>query len=264
MIACVDATRQASVRACARRPLTVTGLALAIVLGSTVVPGTTAPVRKARVTEQGRLGAVGSSDDVSVGRDEPALFTATDRAHPAVGQCLACHVGVDGAFDIVGLAAMEGLPPEWPFLFEDAFDLDGDGIAGAIRHVSGAAGPTIGLYGSKLAAGRLEDFARIASAAHGIDLSDTAAMDAVLDAFLALSPDPAPTPPTAIARFEARGCASCHVTETFEHEGRAYMPLSDFLMHDLGEGPVRTTPLWGCPECLRAEGHYGSQGRTGR
>jgi hypothetical protein len=33
------------------------------------------------------------------------------------------------------------------------------------------------------------------------------------------------------------------------------MPLSDFLLHDLGDGPKRTAPLWGCPECLDAAGH---------
>lgn len=47
------------------------------------------------------------------------------------------------------------------------------------------------------------------------------------------------------------------MTDTYEHSGRTYAPLSDFLLHDLGEGPVRTAPLWGCATCLEAPGHRG-------
>lgn len=172
-----------------------------------------------------------------------------------VAQCLSCHLTGTGAIDIVGLTALEGLPEEWPFLFEDAFDLDGDGIAGAIRFVSGADGPRAGIFGAALAAGRFEDFAKIAAGVHGIPIRDAAEMARIRAAFEALSPDPGLPDPAALARFEARGCASCHVTRSFEHEGRTYMPLSDFLLHDLGDGPKRTAPLWGCPECLTAEGH---------
>ena len=177
-------------------------------------------------------------------------WTAADR-------CLACHLTTDGGIDIVGLSAMEGLPPEWPYLYEDAFDLDGDGIAGVMRMVSGEAGPVVARYGRKLAAGRFEDFAKIAGAAHGIDVSDTAVLAGIRAAFEARSPDPAPPSDTALARFEERGCADCHVTRSFEHEGTRYVPLSDFLMHDLGDGPARTAPLWGCDECLEADGHEG-------
>ncbi len=176
---------------------------------------------------------------------------------PAVPRCLACHLEPDGRLDIVGIAPLEALPPEWPILHEDAFDLDGDGVAGRLRYVTGARGPVIALYGRRLAAGRLEDFARIAGAAHGIDLSDPAVLAEVAAAFRALSPDPAPPAPEALRAFEARGCAACHVTDTYEHSGRTYAPLSDFLLHDLGEGPVRTAPLWGCPTCLEAPGHRG-------
>ena len=206
--------------------------------------------------------SVASEPVTAIAPGDAAVGSAGDPAtpmarglHPAVGRCLACHLGDDGALDIVGLDAMRSLPPEWTILWEDAFDLDGDGIAGTMRYVSGGDGPIVGLYGSGLAAGRLEDFARIAGVAHGIDVSDPTAMNAVLDAFLALSPDPAPMDPLALARFEARGCTDCHVTHEFEHEGRAYAPLSDFLLHDLGEGPVRTAPLWGCGDCLEGVGH---------
>ncbi len=194
----------------------------------------------------------------------------------AVARCLSCHVapagpgegapgvappgapGVapPGALDIVGIGALEALPAEWPLMSEDAFDLDGDGIAGVARHVSGGDGPPmLGRYGRALAAGRLEDFARIAGEAHGIDLSEPAVLARVVAVFAARSPDPAPMPPGALARFEARGCAACHVTDAFGHDGRDYRPLSDFLLHDLGAGPVRTAPLWGCPGCLEAPGH---------
>lgn len=175
----------------------------------------------------------------------------------AAERCLFCHQRPGGEIDIVGLGAMAGLPHEWPFLFEDAFDLDGDGIAGVLRLVSGEDGPIVAWYGRSLAAGRFEDFAHIAGAAHGIDVSDPDVLAGVRAAFEARSPDPAPPAAEAVARFEARGCASCHVTRTFEHEDRVYMPLSDFLLHDLGDGPVRTAPLWGCPGCLEAEGHDG-------
>ncbi|MEM7709458.1 MAG: hypothetical protein AAF264_01645 [Pseudomonadota bacterium] len=173
--------------------------------------------------------------------------------------CIACHTDPDDGFDIVGLAAMRSLPPEWPLFYEDAFDLDGNGIAGRVRHVAGhgvdAGRPFVALYGRHLAAARLEDFALIAGAAHDIDLSDAAALDAVIDAFLRQSPDPMPPDPAILARFEARGCGGCHVTDAFAHEGRHYRPLSDFLLHDLGDGPVRTAPLWGCADCLEAPGH---------
>ncbi len=174
---------------------------------------------------------------------------------PAVAQCLACHLRPDGRLDITGIAALEGLPPEWAIVHEDSYDLDGDGIAGRLRYVTGQGGPVMALYGRRLAAGRLEDFARIAGAAHGIDLSDPAVLEEVAAAFRARSPDPAPPSPEALRAFEARGCAACHVTDTYQHAGRTYAPLSDFLLHDLGDGPVRTAPLWGCLECLRAPGH---------
>ena len=204
-------------------------------------------------------------------RAAAALAAALSVAAPAhadpqeaVRRCLACHLVPGGATDVVGLGAMASLPPEWPFLHEDAFDLDGDGVAGRVQHVSGGGEALVGLYGRRLAAARLEDFAAIAAVAHGIDLSAPGALDAVLDAFLARSPDPVPPPPEALARFEERGCAGCHVTDAFDHEGREYRPLSDFLMHDLGDGPVRTAPLWGCPACLEADGHGPDGARASR
>ena len=174
-----------------------------------------------------------------------------------VAQCMSCHIDPDGTIDIVGLKALTGLPEEWPFLFEDAYDLDYDGIAGRMRFVSGVERPIIGIFGSALSAGRFEDFATIAAGAHGITIRDADEMRRLNAAFEALSPDPGMPFATLAeqARFEARGCASCHVTRTFEHEGKTYMPLSDFLLHDLGDGPRRTAPLWGCESCLTAEGH---------
>ena len=183
-----------------------------------------------------------------------------DMGAGTVAQCLSCHLTAAGEIDIVGLTALEGLPEEWPFLFEDAFDLDGDGIAGVMRFVSGADGPRAGVFGEALAAGRFEDFAKIAAGVHGIPIRDAAEMARIRAAFEALSPDPGRPDPAALARFEARGCASCHVTRRFEHAGRTYMPLSDFLLHDLGDGPKRTAPLWGCPGCLSAPGHPGLAG----
>lgn len=157
----------------------------------------------------------------------------------------------------MGLSALRGLPEEWPFLFEDAFDLDEDGIAGQMRFVSGSDGPMIAIFGQSLAAGRFEDFASIAAGAHGLTIDGPDEMASIRKAFEAYSPDPGLPFGSAEdqARFEARGCASCHVTRRYEYNGREYMPLSDFLMHDLGEGPRRTAPLWGCADCLSAPGH---------
>ncbi len=215
---------------------------------------------------------------------EPVPVSEPAPEPDAVARCLSCHVAPagpgagagaldvappgaldivapSGALDIVGIGALEALPAEWPLMSEDAFDLDGDGIAGVARHVSGGDGlPVLGRYGRALAAGRLEDFARIAGEAHGIDLSEPAVLARVVAVFAERSPDPAPMPPGALARFEARGCASCHVTDAFGHDGRDYRPLSDFLLHDLGAGPVRTAPLWGCPGCLEAPGHGAAAG----
>lgn len=172
----------------------------------------------------------------------------------AVTECLACHVSEeDGPLDIIGIRALSGLPEEWQFLFEDAYDLDGDGVAGAMRYVSGKDGALAAKFGQSLAAARFEDFALIAGAAHDIDLSGPDIIATLEAVFEARSPEP--TIPfvddEARARFEARGCAQCHVTRTYEFEGKTYMPLSDFLMHDLGEGNGlrRTAPLWGCEDC---------------
>ncbi|MGF1446709.1 MAG: hypothetical protein ACFBRM_11005 [Pikeienuella sp.] len=192
-----------------------------------------------------------------------ALLIATAAAaaaappHAAVDQCLYCHLDEAGTLDIVGVRALAGLPAEWPFLFEDAFDLDGDGIAGAMRFVSAGERPRAAKYGQSLAAASFEDFALIAGAAHGIDLSQPAVMAAVKRAFQERSLDPQLPFATleAQARFEARGCAACHVTRSYVYQGKTYMPLSDFLLHDLGAGPRRTKPLWGCPDCLTGPGH---------
>ncbi len=177
----------------------------------------------------------------------------------AVAECLSCHVDEVGRLDIVGLRALSALPPEWPFLFEDTYDLDNDGIAGTMRFVSGRDGPMSAKFGQSLAAARFQDFAHIAAAAHDIDLSAPGTMARLQAAFQARSPDPVSPFRTAeeIAAFEARGCASCHVTRSFTFEGQTLMPLSDFLLHDLGDGPRRTAPLWGCRGCIAADPHPG-------
>ncbi|MEO1732568.1 MAG: hypothetical protein AAFR45_02910 [Pseudomonadota bacterium] len=176
-----------------------------------------------------------------------------------VQRCLSCHLTDDGGLNIVGIRALSALPSEWPYLFEDAFDLDGDGIAGRMRYVSAADGPLAAKFGQTLAAARFEDFALIAGAAHDIDLTAPGSLAAVQAAFETLSPVPSTPFPDRAAqtRFEARGCARCHVTETFEFKGRSYMPLSDFLLHDLGDGPRRTAPLWGCSTCVLQKDPHG-------
>lgn len=189
-----------------------------------------------------------------------ALIAGLLHAEPApsvVDQCLACHLSSDGQIDIVGIRALSALPDEWPFLFEDSYDLDGDGIAGRLRYVSGDPVPMVAKFGKSLAAARFEDFALIAGAAHDIDLSEPGILSKLKAEFEARSPAPAkPFPDLAAqARFEARGCARCHVTETFEFEGQTYMPLSDFLLHDLGDGLRRTAPLWGCADCVEVAPH---------
>ncbi|MEL6550298.1 MAG: hypothetical protein AAFQ54_08620 [Pseudomonadota bacterium] len=184
------------------------------------------------------------------------LTVSTAGADP-VAQCLSCHVTDDGTLDIVGLKALSALPEEWQFVFEDAFDLDADGIAGRMRFVSGADGPQAAKFGQSLAAGRFEDFAALAGAAHDVDLSEPGTTAKVRAAFEALSP--APVSPFANqadqAAFEARGCADCHTTQSFDFEGQDVMPLSDFLLHETDEGPRRTAPLWGCRSCLLEETH---------
>lgn len=167
-----------------------------------------------------------------------------------VARCLSCHV-VDGRLDIVGVAEMQHLPESWPLLFEDASDRDGDGIAGRVSFVSGGGVPLVGVWGKSLAAARFEDFAKIAGAAHNIPVAED--LDEILAAFEALSPAPTSPFQTPDDRraFEEAGCSQCHVTQTYAVAGRDVMPLSDFLLHDLGKGETRTTPLWGCSSaCL--------------
>ncbi len=199
------------------------------------------------------IGAVALSWAATAALPEPGA----DPGDVPVHECLVCHVDRSGMLDIVGLAALESLPQEWSFLFEDSFDLDGDGVAGRIRFVSTPEGPKVAKFGKALAAATFEDFAKIAAAVHAVPIAGPGVMARLRAAFLARSPDPGlPFPDAAAqARFEDRGCASCHVTRSFEHNGRTYQPLSDFLLHDLGDGPRRTQPLWGCPECLLAAPH---------
>lgn len=181
-----------------------------------------------------------------------ACSAVAEPAQTTAQRCLSCHLTPDDSIDIVGLSAIDALPPEWPFLFEDAFDLDGDGVAGKLRMVSGGGQPLIAKYGRELAAGRFADFALIAGAAHDIVVTDPITLDVIEAAFLARSPAPVSPFETeaALRAFEARGCASCHVTRSFTFEGQKVMPLSDFLLHDMGEGPKRTAPLWACKACV--------------
>ncbi|WP_114008393.1 hypothetical protein [Cohaesibacter intestini] len=174
--------------------------------------------------------------------------------------CLSCHIDEAGKLDIVGIKALDALPPDWQMRFEDAFDMDSDGIAGRLQFVSGHGQPLIAKWGSNLAAARFEDFALIASAAHAVPLESDAIIKTVKEAFAARSPSP--TSPFATegerGRFDAQGCPLCHVTETFEFEGQDVMPLSDFLLHDMGgpnDKPKRTKPLWGYSQSLWQTAH---------
>ncbi|MCO8145167.1 hypothetical protein NHN26_08005 [Rhodovulum tesquicola] len=117
--------------------------------------------------------------------------------------------------------------------------------------------PLIAKWGENLAAARFRDFALIAGAAHGIRIDDVAQIAEVEAAFAALSPDPVSPfeTPEELTKFEADGCATCHVTRTYEVDGVTYMPLSDFLLHDLGDGEKRTAPLWGCRDCISGNPH---------
>lgn len=158
---------------------------------------------------------------------------------------------VDGELNIIGVTELRHLPAEWPMLFEDVYDRDGDGIAGRVRFVSGNGAPMIGKWGASLAAARFEDFAKIAGAAHDIDVSED--MGAIYALFAQLSPRP-PAPfatDTDRQKFVSRGCSACHVTQSYTFDGRPITPLSDFLLHDLGDGETRTTPIWACTgRCL--------------
>ena len=177
-----------------------------------------------------------------------ALSAPSAETEKLVEQCLACHIDKEGRFDIVAVAALEAMPDQWPLQFEDAFDLDGDGVAGRVQYVSGGGRPLIARWGSSLAAARFADFALIAGAAHAIAIDGKASLDAIQREFEARSLEPISpfTSSKERQRFESSGCAACHVTQTFEAAGVTYMPLSDFLLHDLGEGKGRRTkPLWG-------------------
>lgn len=188
-----------------------------------------------------------------------AMATSSLRAEPqptATDQCLSCHVQADGSIDIVGLEALSALPPEWPYLFEDAYDLDGDGIAGVMRYVSGSQGPLPAKFGTNLAAAKFEDFAKIAGRAHNIVVTDDI-IEEVRRVFAARSPNPKNpfADRASLETFLKRGCADCHVTRTYQYQGQTVMPLSDFLLHDLGEGLKRTAPLWGCNGCTEVSPH---------
>ena len=124
-----------------------------------------------------------------------AALTVSAPAHSesikkTVEGCLSCHILEDGRFDIVGVRALGFLPNEWALQFEDAFDRDGDGIAGRVQFVSGGGEPLIAKWGGNLAAARFEDFALIASKAHAIPIGSPEALDAIKAAFEARSPEP--------------------------------------------------------------------------
>ncbi|MEL6504923.1 MAG: hypothetical protein AAFO61_08660 [Pseudomonadota bacterium] len=160
----------------------------------------------------------------------------------------------NGKLNIVGIKELQGLPEFWPLLFEDQFDRDEDGVSGTAQFVSGGGKPLLGKWGERLAAARFEDFAKIAGAAHNIKIDND--MDRIKAVFERLSPAPTSpfSSPQDLATFKAEGCAACHVTQTYAFEGKTLMPLSDFLLHDLGDGKGerRTKPLWGCDAlCLQ-------------
>jgi len=186
---------------------------------------------------------------------KPSSGSCGDSA--AAQKCLACHLEADGQLDIVGIRALSAVPPEWTFFFEDAFDLDGDGIAGRLRYASTDGLP---MTGQVRPVPRRRPVRRFCADRwscawdRSIRARSSGRAQSSVRSPLAVPDWPFPEPAVQ-ARLEARGWARCHVTRSFEFEGRQYMPLSDFLLHDLGEGLHRTAPLWVCPDCLTAEAH---------
>ncbi|MBE2278251.1 MAG: c-type cytochrome [Rhodobacteraceae bacterium] len=200
---------------------------------------------------------------------------------------------------LAGLGLVAAVPEAEILALEDARDRDGDGISGRANRVQGPEGPALGRFGWKAATGDL-----IAQTAHAAafdmgltnpvypqELCPPAQTDCQaaprgrdtqqgaldlpaprLEAIAAyLAGFRAPLPRMADGRgaalFAETGCTACHRPALTTADGVTLHPLSDYLLHDMGEGladgireaaagpaEFRTAPLWGLGARLRA-GH---------
>ncbi|WP_223640525.1 di-heme oxidoredictase family protein [Rhodobacter sp. TJ_12] len=208
---------------------------------------------------------------------------------------------------LAGLGLVAAVPDAALVAWEDPDDADGDGISGRANRMPDGA---LGRYGWKAAEPTL--VAQIANAA-AVDmgltnrrypqelcppaqiacqkaprgrpspLGDLDLPDPRLDAIAAyLSGFKAPQPAALAAQaahgeslFSTLGCAACHRPVLRTEDGRTLRPLSDFLLHDMGDGladgvrehlagpsEFRTAPLWGLGARLRAGHRFLHDGRA--
>ncbi len=200
---------------------------------------------------------------------------------------------------LAGLGLVAAVPDAEILALEDAGDRDGDGISGRANRVLGPDGPALGRFGWKAAtAGLIAQTAHAAAFDMGLtnpvypqELCPPAQADCLaaprggetrqgaldlpaarleaIAAYLAgfRAPLPRASDTRGAALFAGSGCTACHRPALTTAAGVTIYPLSDYLLHDMGDsladgireaaaGPAefRTAPLWGLGARLRA-GH---------
>ena len=157
---------------------------------------------------------------------------------------------------LVGLGLLEAIPEATIASWADPDDSDGDGISGRLSIVDGG---YIGRFGYKATQRDLEHQVRAAAEGEmnvtSSDISDENVDQMVT--YLRLLAVPAARSENldnheGMDEFVNFGCSGCHklATTTGAHpqpelRSQGFRPFTDLLLHDLGEGEFRTTPLMG-------------------
>ncbi len=157
---------------------------------------------------------------------------------------------------IIGMGLLEAIPEELIASWADPDDADNDGISGRMNIVNGG---YVGRFGYSATQHSVE--AQVLAALEG-EMSVTSADISnehltQLVRYMQLLAVPAARTPDLLQHegwdeFNDFGCADCHKTEAqtgahplVELRNQTIRPFTDLLLHDLGQGEIRTTPLWG-------------------
>ena len=193
-------------------------------------------------------------------------------SHPALAlgasnfddRCSDCHLddgnGVDTNTDsgfltprLVGLGLIEAIPASTIRGWADPNDGDSDGISGQVSSVSGG----LGRFGYQATQSSLRSqIVAALSQEMGASSVSSIYVDQLV-AYISLLAVPSARSPNLLQHsgwdeFNEFGCAACHKVEVetgshsfAELERQVIRPFTDVLLHDLGEGEFRTTPLMG-------------------
>lgn len=219
---------------------------------------------------------------------QPTFIEAALGVTPGIAEsaarCSSCHVndgngprfaGMERATPaLLGVGLLEAILVEDLLENEAAQATDGDpATQGRLRREEREGHVYAGRFGWLADAITVEEqVARALEREMGVDLAALpAGFLRDLTSYVSLLAVPAPratdlwaTP--GAARFASLGCANCHLTRSYvtgphplqSLRAQTIKPLTDLLVHDLGAGDVRTTPLWGLglKTTVRGEARY--------